>query len=111
MPLYDYVCDACGGFQGWQAVAAADVPHACPECELPAPRALARPHVRTSSAGVRYVAESRNEKSAHEPMIEHRLKSLPHQPHGPAPGKAGHDAHAHAHKPAKRSHRPWMIGH
>jgi putative FmdB family regulatory protein len=109
MPLYSYTCDSCGEFQEWQSIAASGAPLACPICKVPASRALASPHVRTSAAAIRYVAEGRNEKSAHEPMIEHRLKSLPHHHHGPKHGKSGHDAHAHP--PVKRSHRPWMIGH
>ena len=103
MPSYGYVCDLCGEFEASRPVAQAAAPHPCPECGEPAPRALASPHVRTAWAGVRYIAESRNEKSAHEPMTEHRLRSATNAGH-----HHKHGGHAQGHA---RGHRPWMIGH
>ena len=104
MPAYEYACGSCGKFQATRPIAEAAVPHACPECGELAPRALASPHVRTAGAAIRYVAEARNEKSAHEPATEHRLK-----------GTTGHHRNAHAHHghahASPRSQRPWMIGH
>lgn len=100
MPSYEYICAECGVFQASRSMAEAATPHTCPECGTPAPRALSRPHVRTAGAGLHYLAESRNEKSAHEPTVEHRLKSA-----------NGH-YHGHAkHQPGRRAQRPWMIGH
>ena len=87
MPAYEYACGDCGEFQTSRPVAEAAMPQACPECGELAPRALARPHVRTAGAAIRYVAESRNERSANEPPTEHRFKGTT----GPQ--------------------RPWMIGH
>ncbi|HYZ32947.1 MAG TPA: zinc ribbon domain-containing protein [Crenalkalicoccus sp.] len=104
MPFYDYSCGLCGDFEAVRPVAEAALPQPCPLCGKPAPRALSSPHIRSSWAGIRYLAESRNEKSAHEPMTEHRLHAGTDHHH--------HDyGHNHAHAPARRSHRPWMIGH
>lgn len=105
MPSYEYVCADCGGFEASRPIAEAAVPVECPACERPAPRALASPHVRTGWAGIRYIAEARNEKSGHEPMTEHRLKGTT--------GKH-REAHSHAHHGHGHKHgnqRPWMIGH
>ena len=110
MPFYEYACGSCGEFQTSRPIAEAAVPHACPECGGLAPRALASPHVRTSWAGIRYVAESRNEKSAHEPMTEHRLRSASGAAHHHSRDGHKHGTHKHNHA-QRRSHRPWMIGH
>jgi putative FmdB family regulatory protein len=104
MPTYEYACAECGGFQAFRPVAEAAAAQACPACGEPSPRALASPHVRTGRAAIRYVAEARNERSANEPAVEHRLKGTTGQ----------HRAHAHAHhghSHATHNHRPWMIGH
>lgn len=104
MPAYEYDCGSCGEFQASRPIVEAAAPQACPECGELAPRMLASPHVRTARAAIQYVAETRNEKSAHEPMTEHRLKGTTGQ----------HQAHAHAHhghSHARRNQRPWMIGH
>ena len=105
MPSYEYVCPECGGFEASRPVAEAAAPHPCPDCARPASRALASPHVRTARAATRYVAESRNERSANEPAVEHRLKGTTSQHREHAHAHHGHD---HAHKGQRR---PWMIGH
>ena len=110
MPTYEYDCDACGGFQEARPIAQSAMPQACPDCGALSPRALASPHVRTAGAAIRYIAHSRNEKSAHEPPVEHRLKGTEAQhskAHSHAHHKHAHQGHAHA----KAGHRPWMIGH
>ncbi len=104
MPSYEYVCAECGRFEASRPIAEAAASYACPACGNPAPRALASPHVRAAGAAIRYVAESRNEKSANEPAVEHRLKGTTGQHHAHA-----HASHGHSH--ARRSQRPWMIGH
>lgn len=107
MPNYGYDCGQCGTFEAARPIAEATVAHDCPVCAQPAPRTLARPHLRTSWAGIRYIAEARNEKSAHEPGIEHRLKGTT----GEHKKAHSHLHHGHAHKHAHAKHRPWMIGH
>ena len=101
MPLYDYACGRCGPFRTWQAMSKSGDPTKCPECCGSAPRAVASPHIRGDAAAVRYKAEARNEKSAHEPTVARRLKN----------GQHAHDhAHGHTHA-AGSSDRPWMLGH
>ena len=111
MPSYEYTCAQCGEFEAWQPIAEAMAPLPCPECHQPAARMLSSPHVRTSGAGLRYFAESRNEKSAHEPATEHRLKAGRKSAVSHVHAHARTHGHAHAHGPAKQGHRPWMIGH
>jgi putative FmdB family regulatory protein len=101
MPIYVYVCGDCGEFQATRPIVESAAPGACPTCGQPAPRGLASPHFRSARAAVRYMAEARNEKSANEPMTEHRLKGTTGHQHA-------HGRHADA---ARRDHRPWMIGH
>jgi putative FmdB family regulatory protein len=106
MALYQYECATCGTFDAWRPMTEAADPCACPGCEGAASRALAKPHTRNSRAATRYFAESRNEKSAHEPMTERRLRA------GTGTHRPGHGHGKHAHKVARASHdRPWMIGH
>jgi putative FmdB family regulatory protein len=40
MPLYEYVCDACGPFAAMRPLAAFAEPCACPDCGAAAPRDL-----------------------------------------------------------------------
>jgi putative FmdB family regulatory protein len=52
MPLYTYQCDRHGEFSAWGQMSESDTPQPCPDCEQPAPRALAHPAVGSrSSAG------------------------------------------------------------
>lgn len=103
MPIYAYACASCGAFQASRPIAEAAAPQPCPHCERPAARELASPHIRTTGAAIRYMAEARNEKSANEPVTEHRLKGTTAHHHE-------HSRHNHGtHVP--HSHRPWMIGH
>lgn len=107
MPVYEYLCDACGGFQCSQPIAGAAVPQPCPYCGEPAPRALAAPHVRGARAAIHYIAGERNERSANQPPVEHRLKGTTEHHH--AHGRHDHASGGYVH--AGQAHRPWMIGH
>lgn len=107
MPVYEYLCEKCGGFQSSQPVTRAAAPQPCPDCGAPARRALALPHVRGSRAAVHYKVGERNEKSANEPPVEHRLKGTTEHHH--AHGRHDHTSGGYAN--AGHAHRPWMIGH
>jgi putative FmdB family regulatory protein len=50
MPLYTYTCDRHGEFAAWGKMSESDAPQPCPSCDVPAPRALARPAVATRAA-------------------------------------------------------------
>jgi hypothetical protein len=67
----------------------------------------AAPRLNLMSSNNR-IAESRNEKSAHEPGVVHRLAANDAHVHG----GLGHHRHAPAHPHAPHpSPRPWMLGH
>ena len=51
MPLYTYQCDRHGEFSAWGQMSQSEAPQPCPDCEQPAPRALARPAVGSRSSG------------------------------------------------------------
>ena len=109
MPVYDYICADCGPFEGRRPMSESAEPGLCPECRASAPRVISAPRLNLMSAHNRY-AETRNEKSAHEPDVVHSL--------APGVGTIGH-GHGHVHTAACRHHapnsqagkRPWMLGH
>ena len=108
MPLYQYVCASCGTFQEWIRMAEADASQPCPKCHVPAPRALASPHIRGEAAGIRYKAEAHNELSANEPkVVRHVGNRCSHE----KPASSVKAGHSHGHKHVKQSRRPWMVGH
>lgn len=51
MPLYTYQCDHHGEFSAWGKMSESEAPQPCPNCEQPAPRALAHPAVGSRSSG------------------------------------------------------------
>jgi len=80
----------------------------CAICLKPAPRVIGAPQLNLMSANNRY-AETRNEKSAHEPDVVHTLAPHGHShSHSGSPLQTGPLRHKHA---GGHSHRPWMIGH
>ena len=112
MPIYDYVCAGCGPFEARRAMRESSEDAVCASCSMPAPREVSAPRLNLMSSANRY-AETRNEKSAHEPDVVHRLA-----PNGVSDSN-GH-SHRHSHSkphPAKHKHRPhtpkrpWMLGH
>ena len=107
MPIYDYLCAACGPFEARRPMSESAAHSPCMRCQSPAPRTVSAPRLNLMSSMNRY-AETRNEKSAHEPDVVHTLA-----PHG--------HGHGHAHAPPTNRHRnkhaahgparPWMVGH
>ena len=102
MPLYDYYCAVCGPFEAKRPMSESAALTACAVCLVPAPRVLSAPRLNLMSSANRY-AETRNEKSAHEPDVVHTLA-----PHGHSHAQP---KHAHHKRAAHASKRPWMIGH
>ncbi len=105
MPMYDYLCDACGPFTAIRPMAEFQAPHQCDGCGAEARRAmLTAPGLAGMDAG-RRTAFATNERSAH------------------APTKAKHHpASCGCCKPTRRvaesvgaksfpAARPWMISH
>ena len=105
MPIYDYLCAGCGAFEARRPMSESAEPAACPDCGAAAPRQVCAPLLNLMSSHDRY-AETRNEKSAHEPDVIHTLSS---------------QGRGHVHTAACRHHpqrplghaakRPWMLGH
>ena len=117
MPVYEHLCTVCGPFETRRPMSESQSPAPCPHCRGLAPRVMSAPRLNLMSSTARY-AETRNEKSAHEPDVVHSLAPAVHG-HG-----HGHDqSRSHAHSHAAHSHgkrrkhtghdptRPWMLGH
>jgi len=90
MPLYDYVCDACGAFREWRPMAQSDEAAACPSCGKPSSRSVSMPFLPCVSRNTR-IAHERNERSADAPTVMRReeldarhgrIKPQPHGGHG-----------------------------
>jgi putative FmdB family regulatory protein len=75
MPVYDYLCEACGPFTDMRPMAECDAPQPCPDCGAAAPRALlTAPHMWTLSSERRR-AHATNEMSAHAPKTSAEFKA------------------------------------
>ncbi len=113
MPLYDYHCESCGPFRQFRAIRDRAAPVDCEHCGAPAVRLLTAPQLNLMSHNNR-IAETRNEKSAHEPdvvtMVGHGdgHRAEPKKPRA-AHHHHGSGSHGHSHGP--QAHRPWMVGH
>lgn len=68
MPLYNYVCQDCGPFDEWMAMAESGNACACPSCEMPSDRDVAAPHLSLMNPTLRR-ALARSETSASEPRV------------------------------------------
>ncbi|MGE5100397.1 MAG: FmdB family zinc ribbon protein [Deltaproteobacteria bacterium] len=102
MPIYDYYCCTCGSFEKRRPMRDSSEPAACPVCNAWSQRMITAPSLNLMKAASRK-AEARNEKSANEPGVVHRVL-----PDAPERRPVRHQAHDHeVHKPV----RPWMIGH
>ncbi|HVY04959.1 MAG TPA: zinc ribbon domain-containing protein [Burkholderiales bacterium] len=102
MPLYDYHCDTCGPFRQFRSISNRFVPADCAACGAKIERVLTAPQLNVMSSNNR-IAETRNEKSAHEPGVVNVMKPADEKrPKAPKPLRG----HGHAH-----AHRPWMLGH
>lgn len=86
MPLYEFRCDPCGGFEEWRSMAESSAPAYCPSCQQPGRRIFSAPMVLSGSL--------RLKRENPEPQLVKRDQE-------PKP-KA-----AKEHKGG----RPWMIGH
>ena len=102
MPVYEYLCDDCGGFSEFRPMSMYDAPHPCPSCEEPARRAiLTAPAIGACSSEQRK-AHRRNEAAVEAPK---RGRAAAH-------GHHHHHKHAHPGKSGKLAEgRPWMLSH
>lgn len=113
MPIYDYECSGCGGFDAVRSVAQRDEPCACPACEAPSPRVLSgAPRLAVMDPALRR-AMSVNERAAHEPRSS---GSYPRMKHPPgcgccAPGASKATRVLPNGNKTFVGKRPWMISH
>ena len=106
MPIYDYLCATCGPFEERRPMSESKTAAPCSICRNPAPRLPGAPRLNLMSSNNR-IAETRNEKSAHEPDVVHTL--APHGGHAHTKPHR-HPAHQYSHGKGA-SDRPWMLGH
>lgn len=66
MPLYDYVCNACGPFDAMRSMAERDTAH-CPSCGLQAARAWLHAPRLSGMSGAQRQAHAVNERAQNEP--------------------------------------------
>jgi len=79
MPVYEYLCDACGPFTDMRPMAECDLPQDCPSCTISSPRViLTAPHFACMPADQRK-AHAVNERSAHAPktLAEYKASHAP----------------------------------
>jgi putative FmdB family regulatory protein len=112
MPVYEYLCDACGPFTDMRPMAECELPSACPDCAGLAPRViLTAPHCSSISAERRR-AQATNERSANAPKTLSQMGGA----HAPGcsccSGRASRFT-ARGKNGAKSfpASRPWMISH
>lgn len=95
MPIYDFVCGDCGGFEQRRSFADASDAAICPSCGKGASRVYSMPNTRKTPAGLSG-AMDRSEKSAYEPEVVRR-------PVGGTSTPVKERRHSHG--------RPWTLGH
>ena len=105
MPLYDFHCETCGPFRQFRSISNRDAPMDCEQCGSEAERVLTAPQLNLMSGNNR-IAETRNEKSAHEPDVVTMVGRGGDKEKAP---KAPKPLHNHSH--GANAHRPWMLGH
>ncbi len=115
MPLYDYVCEACGPFEALAPMERYTEPCDCPDCGTAAPRALLSAPRLAVMDGARRQAFETNERSRHAP--HHSTAAARSHGHGCSCCSGPQQKAAQSSKGvpggAKTfpSKRPWMISH
>jgi putative FmdB family regulatory protein len=113
MPVYEYLCNACGPFTDMRPMSECDDPQDCPRCDGSAPRVILTAPNFFCMPSDRRIALATNERSAHAPKTLAEYKAS----HGPGCGccssKKPARAVAKTESGAKSfpTARPWMISH
>jgi putative FmdB family regulatory protein len=117
MPIYEYLCDACGPFEEIRPMDQYAMPTECPGCGVEAPRVmLTAPQLALMPSSDRH-AHATNERSAHAPHFS--TKDSRAAGHGPGcsccsgSGAKGKSRTVRGPDGSKGfpSDRPWMISH
>lgn len=114
MPVYEYLCDACGPFTDLRPMAEYEMPQPCPDCGSEAPRViLTAPNFSCVSAETR-IAHATNERSAHAPKSLAEVKASHGSGCSCCGGSKKMSRAVRRGKDGSKSFptsRPWMISH
>lgn len=116
MPIYDFLCDACGVFPVMSSIAERDRVRACPACGKRMARGISAPSLALMP-GTSRSAHATNEQAAHAPQLSSQMPASRH-PSGCGCCSAGKVSLAGASGGARpgamkgpAGGRPWMISH
>jgi putative FmdB family regulatory protein len=112
MPVYDYLCNACGPFTDMRPMAECDEPRACPQCAGVSRRAILTAPNFFCMPSDRRKAHATNERSANAPKTVAEYKAS----HGPGCGCCSGKPSRLVAKTKSGAKgfptaRPWMISH
>jgi putative FmdB family regulatory protein len=112
MPVYEYLCDACGSFTDMRPMAECDDPQDCPRCETSSPRVILTAPNFFCMPSDRRKAIAVNERSAHAPKTLDQYKAA----HAPGCGCCSGKPSRLMRKTKSGAKgfptaRPWMISH
>ena len=75
MPVYEYLCDACGPFTDMRPMAECDAPQDCPQCDGKSPRVILTAPNFFCMPSDRRKAHATNERSANAPKTLDQYKA------------------------------------
>ena len=115
MPVYEYLCDACGPFTDMRPMSECDDPQGCPGCEASSPRVILTAPNFLCMPSDRRKAIAINERSSHAPKTLDQYKAS----HGASCGCCSGESKKPARLMTKTKSgakgfptaRPWMISH
>jgi putative FmdB family regulatory protein len=115
MPVYEYLCDACGPFTDMRPMSECDDPQGCPGCEASSPRVILTAPNFLCMPSDRRKAIAINERSSHAPKTLDQYKAS----HGAGCGCCSGKSEKPARLMTKTKSgakgfptaRPWMISH
>jgi len=115
MPVYEYECAACGGFEQWRPVSDSRRPAQCPHCQAEAKRIISMPSLALMNP-LRRQASMRNEQSMHAPRVGFKsacgcISAGCTHKKKPTAEKMTKDGRPALRYSTKKNSRPWMLGH
>lgn len=117
MPVYDYKCRQHGLFNTLATMADSAKPAPCPTCRASSPRVIVLPSQIAAMDANQRAAQTRNERSRHEPVFSTADRRSHDKEHSRACGcgsvKSGKSMMFYTADGKKTfpSARPWMISH
>jgi putative FmdB family regulatory protein len=118
MPVYEYLCDACGPFTDMRPMAKCDDPQDCPHCATSAPRVMLTAPAFFCMPSDKRKAHATNEQSRNAPKTIAQYKAGQERAkHGAGCGCCSGDKPSRLVKKSATgaksfpTARPWMISH